>query len=241
MNLRKTAPPASAKDRLIVALDVPDVRTARSLADLLEDDVGVFKIGMELAYVGGVDLARDLAARGAAVFLDLKLHDISNTVERATAQIAEIGVRFLTVHAYPQTMAAAVAGAKGSSLALLGVTALTSYSDADLEQAGYAMGAAQLVERRARQACELGLPGLILSAQEAARVRALVGADMLLVTPGIRPAGAEAGDQKRVATPGSAIRDGADYLVVGRPILQAAEPKAAARAIVSEIEAALVR
>jgi orotidine-5'-phosphate decarboxylase len=227
-----------ARERLIVALDVPDLRAARAAADLLQDDVGVFKIGLELAYVGGVELARELAAAGKPVFLDLKLHDISNTVERAVANIAGLGMRFLTVHAYPQTLRAAAAGAEGSGLALLGVSALTSYSDADLAEAGYALSAFDLVARRARQATEAGVAGLILSPLEVGRIRPLVGPRFLLVTPGVRPAGSEAGDQKRVATPASAIRDGADYLVVGRPILQAADPRAAAQAIVAEIEAA---
>jgi orotidine-5'-phosphate decarboxylase len=227
-----------ARDRLIVALDVPDLRAARGVAELLQDDVGVFKIGLELAYVGGVELARELAAAGKSVFLDLKLHDISNTVERAVANIAGLGMRFLTVHAYPQTLRAAAAGAKGSPLALLGVSALTSYSDADLAEAGYGLSAFDLVARRALQAEEAGVAGLILSPLEVGRIRTRVGPRFLLVTPGVRPMGSEAGDQKRVATPASAIRDGADYLVVGRPILQASDPRAAARAIVAEIEGA---
>ena len=167
---------------------------------------------------------------GKRVFVDLKLHDIPNTVERATAQIARLGATFLTVHAYPQTMRAAVAGAKGSGLKLLAVSVLTSSDDADLAEAGYAFGVSELVERRARQAVAAGIDGLVCSPAEAAKIRAAVGDALLLVTPGVRPAGAAAGDQKRVATPAAAIADGADYLVVGRPITQDPDPRAAADA-----------
>ena len=195
---------------------------------------------MELIYGGGgLALAERLVGAGKRVFIDLKLHDIPNTVERATAQIAKLGAYFLTVHAYPQTMRAAVAGAKGSGLKLLAVSVLTSSDDADLREAGYAFGVSELVERRAAQAEALGVDGLVCSASEAAALRAARGRNFLLVTPGIRPAGAGVGDQKRVATPGKAIADGADYLVVGRPVTEAADPRAAAEAIVAEIAAAL--
>lgn len=158
---------------------------------------------------------------------------------RACRRVAQLEAAFLTVHAYPQTMKAAKLGAAGSSLRLLGVTVLTSYDDRDLTEAGYAFGAADLVLRRAAQAREAGLDGLILSGQEVSTVRARFGRDMILVTPGIRPAGAEAADQKRTMTPAAAIAAGADYLVVGRPITLAEEPRAAAEAIVAEIAAAL--
>ncbi len=184
-------------------------------------------------------LAPELASAGKQVFLDLKLHDIPNTVERATAQAAKLGARFLTVHAYPQTMRAAVAGAKGSGMRILAVTVLTSYDDADLLDACYRFGVVETVRRRAEQALALGVDGLVASAAEAALVRQTVGRDMLIVTPGIRPAGAEAGDQKRVATPAEAIRNGADYLVVGRPVTQARDPGAAAEGVVAEIAGAL--
>ena len=208
---------------------------AQALVDRLGDSVGFYKIGMELIYGGdGLALARRLIDAGAGVFIDLKLHDIPHTVERATAQIARLGATFLTVHAYPQTMRAALAGAAISSLRILGVSVLTSADDADLAQAGYGESAAALVSRRARQAEEIGLPGLVASAAEAATLRR-EGRKLTLVCPGIRPAGGEAGDQKRVATPAQAIRDGADYLVVGRPIAAAADPRAAAQAIVAEI------
>jgi orotidine-5'-phosphate decarboxylase len=226
------------RDRLIVALDTPDVRQARRLVETIGDSAVFYKIGMELAYGGGLPLVSELAAAGKQVFLDLKLHDIPNTVERATAQAAKLGARFLTVHAYPQTMRAAAAGAKGSGIQILAVTVLTSYDDDDLFGAGYRFGVAETVRRRAEQAHELGVDGLVASAAEAAMARQAVGDGLLLVTPGIRPAGARSGDQKRVAAPAAAIRNGADYLVVGRPVTEAADPRAAAEAIVAEIAAA---
>lgn len=230
----------AAKHRLIVALDVDSVEAARALIATLGEAVSFYKIGMELAYApGGLELARELKASGAKVFLDLKLHDIGVTVERATRRIAKLGVDFLTVHAFPMTMEAARAGACDSGLKLLAVTVMTSYDDADLNKAGYALGVAELVERRALQAREARIDGLILSPLELATIRALVGPDMLLVTPGVRPAGAEMGDQKRVMTPGQAIAAGADHLVVGRPITRASDPRAAAEAIVAEIARAL--
>ncbi|MDE3177197.1 MAG: orotidine-5'-phosphate decarboxylase [Pseudomonadota bacterium] len=225
----------NARDRLIVALDVPTAEDARALVARLGDSVTFYKIGMELIYGGGgLGLAERLIGEGRRVFIDLKLHDIPHTVERATAQIARLGATFLTVHAYPQTMRAALAGAAGSGLGVLGVSVLTSADDADLAEAGYALGARALVSRRAAQAEAIGLAGLVASAAEVAGLRA-EGRRLTLVCPGIRPAGGEVGDQKRVATPGRAIADGADYLVVGRPITGAADPRAAAQAIVAEI------
>ncbi len=224
------------RDRLIVALDLPDAAEAERLVERIGDAATFYKVGMELAYGGqGLALASRLAAAGKQVFLDLKLHDIPNTVERATAQAAGLGTTFLTIHAYPQTMRAAVAGAKGTGLRLLAVTVLTSCDDADLLEAGYRFGVVEMVRRRAEQAHALGVDGVVASAEEAAGVRAAIGQSMIVVTPGIRPAGAEAGDQKRVATPASAIRNGADYLVVGRPITTAPDPRKAAAAIVAEI------
>ncbi len=231
--------PIPVRERLIVALDAPDPAAAERLVSDLGDSVLFYKVGMELVYGGGLGLAAELAAAGKKVFVDLKLHDIPNTVERAAAQIARLGADFLTIHAYPQTMRAAVAGAKGSSLKLLAVSVLTSSDDADLAEAGYAFGVRDLVRRRAKQASEAGVDGLVASPSEAAMLRQAVGNSLFLVTPGIRPAGAAAGDQKRVATPGSAIADGADYLVVGRPITQAADPRATAEQIVAEIAAAV--
>ena len=227
------------RDRLIVALDAPDPAEAERLVAELGDSVRFYKIGMELAYGGGLGLAPKFAAAGKKVFVDLKLHDIPNTVERATAQIARLGAYFLTVHAYPQTMRAAAAGARGTRLKLLAVTVLTSCDDADLAEAGYALGVRALVARRAAQAQAAGVDGLVASAAEAAMLRATIGDSLLLVTPGIRPAGASLGDQKRVATPAEAIGAGADYLVVGRPVTQSGDPRAAAQRIVAEIAAAL--
>ncbi len=226
-------------DRLIVALDMPDPAEAERLVGALGDSVRFYKIGMELAYGGGLNLTPKLAAAGKKVFIDLKLLDIPNTVERATAQIARLGACFLTVHAYPRTMRAAAAGAKGSSLKLLAVTVLTSCDDADLAEAGYALGVPALVARRAGQAQAAGVDGLVASAAEAAMLRATIGDSLLLVTPGIRPSGVSVGDQKRVATPAEAIGAGADYLVVGRPVTQSGDPRAAAQRIVAEIVAAL--
>ncbi len=228
----------ASREKLIVALDVPDVAQARKMVELLGDSVGFYKIGMELAYGGGLSLVEEFSRAGKQVFVDLKLHDIGNTVEKATAQIARLGARFLTVHAFPQTLAAARRGAQGSGLQVLGVTVMTSYDDADLAAAGYRLTLSELVALRATQAKEAGIAGLILSPEELAATRALVGADMLLVTPGIRPAGAALGDQKRVATPYDAFARGADFIVVGRPILAAAEPREAALAIQREIAAA---
>jgi orotidine-5'-phosphate decarboxylase len=228
----------TSRDRLIVALDAPDADEARRLVERIGESATFYKVGMELAYGGGLALVPELVSAGKQVFLDLKLHDIPNTVERATAQAAKLGARFLTVHGYPQTMRAASAGAKGSGLQVLAVTVLTSYDDADLLDACYRFGVVETVRRRAEQGLALGVDGLVASSAEAVALRRIVGAGLLLVTPGIRPRGAAVGDQKRVATPGEAIRDGADYLVVGRPVTQAPDPRAVAEAIVDEIAAA---
>jgi orotidine-5'-phosphate decarboxylase len=230
--------PMPGDGRLIVALDLPDVEAAAAMVARLGPAVDFYKIGLELAFAGGLDLARQLVRDGKRVFLDLKLHDIPNTVARATAQVADIGATFLTVHAYPQTMRAALAGRGDGGLKILGVSALTSADDADLAEAGYAEGATALVARRAGQARTLGLQGLVLSPRELVAVRAIVGPHLLLVTPGIRPAGAAADDQKRTLTPAEAIRAGADHLVVGRPITAAADPRAAAEAMGAAMAAA---
>lgn len=227
-----------AKDRLIVALDLASVEAARALVARCGDAVSFYKIGYQLGFAGGLPFAKELIGAGKKVFLDFKLHDIGNTVEKGVESIAKLGAQFLTVHAYPQTMKAAVAGRQGSSLRVLAVTVLTSYDDNDLEAAGYRLGVGDLVALRARQAAEAGIDGLVCSAEEAASLRKIVGPKIALVTPGIRPAGAAAGDQKRVMTPAKAIAAGADYLVVGRPITEAANPKAAAQAIVAEIVSA---
>ena len=186
-----------------------------------------YKIGYQLSYAGGLPLVRKLADAGKKVFVDLKLHDIANTVTRGVESVAKLGATFLTVHAYPQTMKAAVEARAGSSLKILAVTVLTSYDDGDLHAAGYSLGVPDLVEARAQQAQILGVDGIVCSPEEAASLRKIVGHQMNLVTPGIRPAGAATGDQKRIMTPARAIAAGADYLVVGRPIIEASDPKAA--------------
>ena len=222
------------RERLIVALDLSSVEAAEALVVRLGDAVSFYKIGYQLAYAGGLSYAQKLTGAGKQVFLDLKLHDIGNTVAQGVKSVAALGVTFLTVHAYPQTMQAAVE-ARGGALRILGVTVLTSYDENDLKAAGYETSVEALVARRAEQARALGVDGLVCSPEEAANVRAVAGAGMALVTPGIRPTGAEAGDQKRIMTPAAAIAAGADYLVVGRPIVAASDPRAAAEAIVAEI------
>src|SRR4051794_2377020 len=229
----------AVRDRLIVALDLPSLATAEAMIARLGDSVTFYKIGYQLAYAGGLPLVRQLADAGKKVFVDLKLHDISNTVARGVESVARLGATFLTVHAYPQTMKAAVEGRAGSGLKILAVTVLTSYDDGDLHAAGYRLGVSDLVEARAQQAQVLGLDGLVCSPEEAAHLRKVVGHQMNLVTPGIRPPGTAAGDQKRIMTPARAIAAGADYLVVGRPVMEAADPKAAADAIHAEIVQAL--
>ncbi|MFC5991711.1 orotidine-5'-phosphate decarboxylase [Limoniibacter endophyticus] len=228
------------KTRLIVGLDLPDRTTAEKLVTTLGDSVSFYKIGYQLAFVGGLELARDLLKEGKNVFLDMKLLDIDNTVASGVENIAHMGVTMLTLHAYPKAMRAAVEAAKDSGLCLLGVTVLTSMDDADLRETGYAEGAEALVLRRVAQARDAGMGGVVCSAQEAQKVRALVGSDMAIVTPGIRPAGSAAGDQKRVMTPADAIRAGSSHLVVARPITQAPDPRAVAEAIIAEMRSAIV-
>src|SRR3954452_25038745 len=225
----------AARDRLIVALDLSSVAAAEAMAARLGDSVTFYKIGYQLAYAGGLPLARQLVDAGKKVFADLKLHDIGNTFTRGVESVAALGATFLTVHAYPQTMKAAVEGRAGSSLKILAVTVLTSYDDGDLHAAGYRLGVSDLAEARAQQAQALGLDGLVCSPEEAARLHGIVGDQMVLVTPGIRPAGVAAGDQKRMIPRGRALASGADYLVLGRPVMEAADPKVAAEAIQGEI------
>ena len=227
------------KDRLIVPLDLPSVAAAEAMIVRLGDSVSFYKIGYQLAYAGGLPLARQLASAGKKVFVDLKLHDIGNTVARGVESVATLGATFLTVHSYPHTMKGAVEGREGSNLRILAVTVLTSYDDGDLHAAGYRLNVSDLVEARAQQAQVLGVDGLVCSPQEAAALHKIVGHQMVLVTPGIRPAGSATGDQKRIMTPARAIAAGADYLVVGRPITEAADPKGAADAVQAEIAQAL--
>lgn len=227
------------REKLIVALDFASVSEAEALVRTLGEAVGFYKIGMELAYAGGLPLAEKLINEGKKIFLDLKLHDIPNTVTRATAQIAKLGASFLTIHAYPQTMAAARLGTYSAHLKLLAVTVMTSFDDSDLNEAGYSFGVKDLVARRAAQAKSLGMDGLILSGEELVSTRKTVGSEMVLVTPGIRPMGTEIGDQKRVMTPAAAIAAGADHLVIGRPITAAPDPLAVAKAVLDEITSGL--
>src|ERR1700724_3245975 len=227
------------RDRLIVALDLPDVAAAEAMIARLGDRVTFYKIGYQLGFAGGLPLVRRLADSGKKIFVDLKLHDIGNTVARGVESVAKLGATFLTVHAYPQTMKAAVKARAGSSLKILAVTVLTSYDDGDLHAAGYRLGVSDLVEARAQQAQLLGVDGLVCSPEEAAGLHRIVGHQMVLVTPGIRPAGTATGDQKRIMTPGRAISAGADYLVVARPVIEAADPRAMAEAIQAEIAQAL--
>lgn len=232
--------PATPAGRLIVALDVPTVKQARDLAAAIGPAAGVFKIGLELLYAGGAALAQELAKENHRIFVDAKLLDIPNTVERATANISRIGASFLTVHGTDtKTLEAAVKGRRGSDMKLLAITVLTSLEAADLVEQGISMPPADLALRRARLAREAGFDGVVASGREASRLRAALGPDFLIVTPGIRPAGTASGDQARVTTPMAAIGAGADYLVVGRPITGSHDPRSAAEAIVREIGAAL--
>ena len=224
------------RDRLIVALDVPSVGEAETMVRRLGDSVSFYKVGLQLVFAGGLPFAERLAKSGERVFLDVKLLDIDNTVEGAIRSIVPMGMTFVTVHAYPKAMRAAVKARGDAALKLLAVTVLTSMSDADVTEAGYPATAGALVARRAADARAAGMDGIVVSPAEAAAARAIVGRDVAIVTPGVRPAGSEAGDQRRIATPDAAIRSGADYLVIGRPITGAADPKAAAEAIVAEIE-----
>ena len=236
----KSADRADTRSRLIVALDTPTVAAARDLVGRLGSSVSFYKIGLELAMTGGgIELARELAADGIQVFLDLKLLDIANTVERATANAAAIGVTFLTVHGTDtKTLAAAVKGRGDSRLRLLAVTVLTSLDAHDLAEQGIGRSPAQMVLHRAGLAQAAGFDGVIASGQEASPLRQAIGKNFLVVTPGIRLAGGTAGDQARVTTPAQAIAGGADYLVVGRPITEAPDPRAAVESIVEDMMSA---
>lgn len=225
------------RDRLIVGLDVPAVTEAEAVVTALGEAVSFYKIGYQLAFAGGLELARDLAADGKKIFLDMKLLDIDNTVAKGVENIVGMGVSMLTVHAYPKAMRAAVEAARGSGLCLLAVTVLTSMDEQDMIDAGYEYDPHTLVLRRAEQALAAGMGGIVCSAAEAAAVRRIVGPDMAVVTPGIRPAGAAHGDQKRVMTPADALAAGASHLVVARPVVGAADRLAAARAILAEMAA----
>lgn len=231
--------PIESRERLIFALDVPSADEARRLLDRVGDVVGFVKIGLELFTAAGPDIVRWAVAQDKRVFLDLKLFDIGETVRRAAAAAAELGATFLTVHAAGQTVRAAVEGRGGSPMKIMAVTVLTSFSDADLRESGVVESIRDTVLRRARTTASSGADGVVASGGEAAMIRKVLGKEPLIVVPGIRPAGSSHDDQIQVTTPAGAIAAGADYLVVGRPIRDAADPAAAARAIQAEIEMAL--
>ena len=226
----------SNKDKLIVALDLPSTDAARALVDTLGDSVSFYKVGLELLFSGGLDLARDLKRQNKRVFLDMKLLDIANTVERAVATAATLGLDFLTIHGHDsKTLKAAIKGRGASSLKLLAVTVLTSLDASDLAEQGTSFSPSELVLKRARLAHANGFDGVIASGQEAAKIRAATGPNFLIITPGIRLPGGAAGDQTRITTPEDALRAGANHLVVGRPINAAPNPKAAAEAVQGHI------
>ena len=230
---------AKADPRLIVALDLASRADAEAMVERLGDAVGFYKIGLQLLAAGGMEMARDLKRRGRSVFLDWKLHDIGATVEKATAAIvATNACDFLTVHAEPQVLAAAVRGRGGAPVKILGVTVLTSLTGQDLGQIGYAMGVEALVERRVRQARQAGADGVIVSPREAALARRIGGPNFLVVAPGVRPAWAGLDDQARAETPAQTLREGASHLVIGRPVTAADDPRAAALAIAEEMAGA---
>jgi len=227
-----------AQDRLIVALDVPTVEEARALVDRLAGQVGLFKIGSQLFTAGGPGFVRELVARGEKVFLDLKYHDIPNTVASSVSEACRLGVTLVDVHALGgRAMLQAAAGAlPAMGTRLLAITLLTSHDEGSLQEIGFTGTVVPSVHRLALLARDSGLDGVVASPHEIGVIREACGPEFLIVTPGIRPVGAHTGDQARAATPGTALRAGADYLVVGRPILEAADPAAAARAIVDEME-----
>ena len=220
---------------IIIALDVESAGEARALVTRLGDSVSFYKVGMELYAAAGMEFVRELVGQGRQVFLDMKFYDIGETVKRAVAQVARSGVSFLTVHGSGAVMRAAVEGRGDSQLKLLAVTVLTSFDEADLADLGYPCPVRDLVALRVRKAMEAGVDGLVCSPVEVAEVRRMAGPGAILVTPGVRSAGAGRGDQKRVATPAEAVRDGANYLVIGRQVTRAADPRAEVLRICDEI------
>ena len=234
--------PASSipiQDRLIIALDVPSTDEAKSIIESLGDSVNFYKIGHQLLPIGGIELGKDLIAAGRKVFFDYKFYDIGNTVKNGVASVASLGADLVTIHGDRDIIDGAVAGRGASDLKLLAVTVLTSMNQANLEELGYQGSVEDLVLKRAQIAVTGGCDGIVASAQEVTRLRAELGHDFLIVTPGIRSAGVAADDQKRVATPGDAIRTGADYLVMGREVTNAEDKRAAALHVFDQIEAAL--
>ena len=235
-------PKIYAKDRLMVALDVPDAQSAESLLDRLQDSVRVVKIGLELFTSEGPGIVKLVQDRGKQVFLDLKFFDIDETVKRATARVADLGVQFLTVHAHRKTMHAALEGKQAQpELKILAVTVLTNFDLNDVQESGSPWSISELVAARAKVAAEVGCHGVVASGQEPKAIRQVVGQTLAIVTPGVRPVGADTHDQARVTSPSQAIDQGSDYLVVGRPIRDADDPQAAAQAIVIEMQEAFDR
>jgi len=231
-------PDMKSDSRIYVALDLPSVEEARAMVETLGESVSAYKVGLQLLPIGGAEFCRELKAMGKSVFADFKLHDIGATVEKATRSVASLGVDHLTVHARPQVMRAAAKGADGTDLRVLGVTVLTSLDKDDLRAIGHEQTAEALVMLRAGQAVAAGIQGVVSSPLEANALRARVPDTFDIVTPGVRPAGAAKGDQQRVATPVDAIRLGATHIVVGRPITQNGDPRAAALRIVEELRGA---
>ena len=227
--------PKAMHNPIIVALDVESAVAARAMVARIGPHVHFYKVGLELYTAAGMEIVQQLLSEGKQVFLDLKMYDIPETVARAVAVVGHTGVRFLTVHAVGSVMRAAMAGRAGSQLQILAVTVLTSFGPEDIDDLGYDGTVASLVERRARKAVEVGVDGIVASPLEAAAVRHIAGPHTVIVTPGVRSAGKDAGDQKRVGTPAQAIRDGADYLVIGRQITRAADPAAEVDRILMEL------
>ncbi len=226
-------------DRLIVALDVDSAEKAQRIVEQLDGSVSFFKAGLELFVIGGTGIVDWLIGRGKKVFLDLKFNDVPETVTRATRAAGGMGVSFLTVHGAGPTVRAAVTGrGDNSNLKLLAVTVLTSFDAQDIQDLGFPVSVEELVIHRAKKAHEAGCDGVVASGQEAKKIREAVGPNMLIVTPGIRPRGVGNQDQKRVVTPHDALADGADYLVVGRAITAAPNPRAAAEAVLAEMREA---
>jgi orotidine-5'-phosphate decarboxylase len=228
-----------AREKLIVALDFWDIEDARKLVHVLGDEVSFYKVGLGLQLAGGDEFAKELITQGKRVFLDYKYYDIEETINRAVARAAELKITFLTVHGVTNIMKAAVAGRGTSSMKILGVTVLTSMDAEDIKEMGFECNVEELVLARAKKALEVGIDGVIASAQEATAIRQQTNNKLMIVSPGIRPTGSSKDDQKRIATPFEAIKAGADYLVVGRPIYDNDDPKAAAQAIIQEMAEAL--
>lgn len=220
---------------IIIALDLESADEARTLVRKIGGACNFYKVGLELYAAAGRSFVDELLGEGNQVFLDLKMYDIGETVKRAVAQVAKMGVQFLTIHSVPQVMRAAMEGAQGTSLQLLAVTVLTSLDDDDLHEMGVASSVAELVEKRVRQTIDAKVHGLVCSPLEVAKVRQMTGPEAVLVTPGVRSAGAAVGDQKRVATPAEAVAAGASYLVIGRQVTRSSDPGGEVRRILDGI------